>query len=1265
MRRLSKIIFIPVLALISLLLVITGMVIGTGTGRVWLAQTGLTLAASRFEGQLQWQGIRSPELNHWQLASFTVAKPGAGKVLATGVDVRWQPLMLFSGLLVLDELRFKRLAVQTSQETTSAANVTGTRISAMPVSVHSIAVDTLVLPPPADVLGALRISGDMEVFTGASLLAANLRAGSVAGDKFKLNVSIQAGWDQHIHYSGWYSESGTGALSMLLKLPQDEPFEASFDAGLDREPEGYRLAIKELATKILQHDVIIRGTLQQQGSILASESLNIDVDESEHVLKGRISRDGMDLELDLADLPLDLASHWAGFAVNGSAGGHISIRGSYDNPVVTGKMNVRTSYRGLLLRAELNGTADRDRLLVEQSVISTENDILVQGKGKVQFADKSIDLDAVLNTATLDQIRGLGLEIPAVLGGGVNAHAAIHGPWERPEIEIEGNFAGNYKDTVPITINIAADATPPAETITGEALRFDVAVRSLDLQVREHQVTGKGHVAVSGKPLLIDIQDARIGMAGSTHPLSGEIKGDHLALNLALDAFPIDILATLIDVPVTGSISGKVFLGGTFSAPLLRSKIDSDLTLRQVPMHLEGELDGSRNWLEVRRLKVSGAMGTLTTHGVVDLVGDESNLELNADKIELSMLRDLAQGIPRDLDGQVQADLTVKGSWNLPEVSGAGKLIGNYRKVPVSVSVEGRGNRRKFNVSNMDMTAGDKGRLTITGGYDDSTGAEFTLNADDLPVQLFGLHDWELPPGIINAGITIKGTIEHPDATGRISYIQSQQSQDEITVLSAFDAELALTQEQFRIRMTLAGENARTGNIEISLPWRRYLQHPDGETLAQFPIAGSIHGEAYLQEICALLLDADIHDCKGDIKADLTMSNTIEDPRFEGTVTLDNGNYENMVSGTSLHDVHLNIKAAGNRLQIVNATAGDGGQGVLELEGRGQWQDNIENLDVNLVLRARDAHLIRRYDMDGTANGLLTLTGNLKEMFLSGTLEIQPFTLELAALLQEDIPTLKVVNDEARTRMEQASRQKWQSLPAINLNIELRADQQAFLRGQGLEAELQGKVQIQGTYPDTVYRGNFKTIRGNVHILGKKFDLVGGEVRLEDEVFSLLIPAVYKGKDIEVHADLSGTVDELHLDLSSSPVYPEDEIVSRLLFNKSSQNISPLQAVRLANAISVLKFGGKPLFDPLNKIQKTLTVDTLNVEDAENGNGVTLGVGKYIHEKVYVEVETGTGAGEPWQGNIQIELLPNLNLENSINGETGFGNVELQWKKDY
>ena len=46
-------------------------------------------------------------------------------------------------------------------------------------------------------------------------------------------------------------------------------------------------------------------------------------------------------------------------------------------------------------------------------------------------------------------------------------------------------------------------------------------------------------------------------------------------------------------------------------------------------------------------------------------------------------------------------------------------------------------------------------------------------------------------------------------------------------------------------------------------------------------------------------------------------------------------------------------------------------------------------------------------------------------------------------------------------------------------------------------------------------------------------------------------------------------------------------------------------------------------------------------------------------------METGTGAGETWQGNVQVELLPNLNLENSINGESGFGSMGINWKRDY
>jgi len=62
---------------------------------------------------------------------------------------------------------------------------------------------------------------------------------------------------------------------------------------------------------------------------------------------------------------------------------------------------------------------------------------------------------------------------------------------------------------------------------------------------------------------------------------------------------------------------------------------------------------------------------------------------------------------------------------------------------------------------------------------------------------------------------------------------------------------------------------------------------------------------------------------------------------------------------------------------------------------------------------------------------------------------------------------------------------------------------------------------------------------------------------------------------------------------------------------------------------------------------------------------VNIGVGKYINERVYLEVQKTPDPSQPWQGNITIDLLPNLKLESSTGGTSGVPGAALKWKNDY
>jgi len=130
-------------------------------------------------------------------------------------------------------------------------------------------------------------------------------------------------------------------------------------------------------------------------------------------------------------------------------------------------------------------------------------------------------------------------------------------------------------------------------------------------------MSGDGHLLLATAPFTLQIDNTRIRLAGTVHNLNGNIQGDHLALNLNLNNFPLDIISPLIDKPLSGAASAKVFIGGTFSEPLLTGTMNSNLVYQTVPLQLQTGFDASRKWIEFRQLKISNDQTDIGAEGML------------------------------------------------------------------------------------------------------------------------------------------------------------------------------------------------------------------------------------------------------------------------------------------------------------------------------------------------------------------------------------------------------------------------------------------------------------------------------------------------------------------------------------------------------------------------------------------------------------------------------------------------------------------------
>ncbi|MGH6943169.1 MAG: translocation/assembly module TamB domain-containing protein, partial [Geminicoccaceae bacterium] len=127
------------------------------------------------------------------------------------------------------------------------------------------------------------------------------------------------------------------------------------------------------------------------------------------------------------------------------------------------------------------------------------------------------------------------------------------------------------------------------------------------------------------------------------------------------------------------------------------------------------------------------------------------------------------------------------------------------------------------------------------------------------------------------------------------------------------------------------------------------------------------------------------------------------------------------------------------------------------------------------------------------------------------------------------------------------------------------------------------------------------------------------------------------------------------------PSLPQDEILSRLLFNRQISEIGPVQAAQLAMAANRLRGGGPGV---LGKIRSVTGLDTLDVTGGGSSQDpAKVRAGKYLRDDVYVELEQGA-ADKTGKASVELEILPNVAIKAEA-GANAKGGVGLQWKFDY
>jgi translocation and assembly module TamB len=376
--------------------------------------------------------------------------------------------------------------------------------------------------------------------------------------------------------------------------------------------------------------------------------------------------------------------------------------------------------------------------------------------------------------------------------------------------------------------------------------------------------------------------------------------------------------------------------------------------------------------------------------------------------------------------------------------------------------------------------------------------------------------------------------------------------------------------------------------------------------------------------------------------------------RGEGALALNGGGFEDKRAGLALTDVEA-------RLAFTEA-----GQSQFQLSARDEHGGRLSGVGAargvrsgRMTLRLDELRFVERSDITANASGELALVWTEEGATLSGDLTLDQAQLALAPRPETIIPNIEVVEIN-RPGGDPAPQRRRPRGAVARLDLALKAPARVYTRGRGLNAEWSLDAHLRGTTAAPLLDGEARLIRGEFDLAGRPFDMTHGRIRfagaLEETTIDLLAERV--APELTARAAITGRLFDPTITFSSDPALPEDEIMPQILFARSAEELSPLQAAQLAASLAALTGGAA--FDITGMARAAVGLDRFDVREDEEG--LLVSGGRYLTRDVYFEVSR-TGLGEPG-AKVEWRARPQLSIVTSF-GSNEDQRVSVRWRRDY
>ena len=572
-----------------------------------------------------------------------------------------------------------------------------------------------------------------------------------------------------------------------------------------------------------------------------------------------------------------------------------------------------------------------------------------------------------------------------------------------------------------------------------------------------------------------------------------------------------------------------------------------------------------------------------------------------------------------------------------------GTLQGSWADIPIRTI-------RPIRYAFANENPSASGTLDIGGGqarFGWTAENRLTLAVQDLPAQ-FAATAAALPE--MDGSIDLDLSLQHSAGrwTGDITASANQFRVRQIRAGGALDLNLSgRLGDALSLALDIRGDDlagearlVRTGAVTRL-----------GELVNDAPLDGTVSLSGAIEPLVALAM-TDTRQLAGMLSADLTLAGTVFRPELSGRTSFENGRYVSEDLGVNIDQVNATALWQDGRLVIELFTASDPRGGQINVTGDAGLGENGWEADAQV--RFTNFNAVRRPDLSVVATGEADVGLSASGITVTGSAELNRID---ARPPDASAPSFAEIDVTEINRPDGRNGHSRRRIP-VTLDYRINADDSIFVSGEAFSTEWRGEWHVTGDVSDLEINGDANLITGRAFLLNRAFRLEEGRVGLSGGVRSAEINllARHSREGLTVDARISGPVSSPDLALSSQPTLPEDEILARLLFDRNSGQLSPLETATIAAQLS-----GQNLFGIVGGLRRAAGLDRLDFSAGENGEIIVTG-GQQLTDDVYLELESRGAALS--SARLEWTLTPDFTLLSRLTGDTE-ASIALRWRTEY